>query len=67
MNFKSEITYKRYENGVQQGLGVIDQESTNKVVERKGLKVSWELLIQIRECIARANICKQSKSLHDIG
>ncbi len=35
-------------------------------MERKGLKVSWELLIKFTECSARANICNRSVSLHDI-
>ncbi len=39
---------------------------SKKRVERKGLEVSLELLIKIRECFVRANICNQSKLLHDI-
>ncbi len=37
--------------------GLVDQESTNKKgVEHKGLKVSRELLIKIRECFVRSLI-----------
>ncbi len=34
-------------------------------MERNGLEVGQEVLIKIRECITRANICNQSKSLQD--
>ncbi len=36
----------------------------NKGAECKGLKVNLDLLIKIRECFERANICNQSRSLH---
>jgi hypothetical protein len=38
---------------------------TIKGVERKGLRVSLELLITNSECFSKANICNQFTSLHD--
>jgi hypothetical protein len=49
-----------------QGLGLVDQESTNNGGEHKGLKISKELLTKIRECFARLNICIESILLCDV-
>ncbi len=38
---------------------------TIKGIERKVQKASWELLIKSWDCFVRANICNQSKSLHN--
>jgi hypothetical protein len=43
-------------------LGFFNEEFTKmKGVNYKGLRVSLELLIKIRECFERTNICNQSK------
>ncbi len=38
---------------------------SQKGVKHKGLEVRRKLLVKIRECFVRANICNQSKSLHN--
>ncbi len=43
-------------NANQQGMGLVDQETSKKGLESKGLKVSWEFLIKIRENFMIANI-----------
>jgi hypothetical protein len=61
---------KDIKNAMQWSYFQLDQSSmTTKGVEHKGQDpqdISFELLIKIREWRIRANICNQSKSLHDI-
>jgi len=45
-------------------LSLVHKESRNIGAEFKCLRVGWELLIKIRECVVRINIGKWSKKLH---